>query len=417
MRLQKRRQKIAKSLPKGSALLLSSRAPVLRQPDVFYPYRQESHFYYLTAFEPEKSLFVLFPSSRSLLFIKDRDPLKELWDGPIYGREEVKKKYGFNEVYTLSQLDSVLARLLKGAKLLFYDKQEPFFHQKIKALNKSPQKKKFQSAYEFLKAFRRIKSPQEIQKIKKACSYSIQAHKQVAKALKAHQTEHAMHAVFIHSIMSQGAKCEAYPGIFACGQNAVTLHYIKNDSVCRPGELLLVDAGAECDYYASDITRVYPVSGRFRKKQALLYQSLLDLQKQLIKQVSPKLSLSDLNQKMFEGLTQILLEFGLLKGSFKNNLQHKKYKKYCPHSVGHLLGLDVHDLSFKKTENSQLKPNMLLTIEPGIYIDKKDKQAPAGLRGLGLRIEDDILVTPKGSQNLTKKLTKEREEIEELCSA
>ena len=415
MNLQKRRQRIAKSLPKGSALILASSAPALRQPDVFHPYRQESHFYYLTAFEQERSLFVLLPSSRSLLFIKDKNPLKEVWDGPIYGKNEVKKKYGFDEVYTLSQLDSVLAPLLKKTKSIFYDKQDPFFHSKIKGLGKSSRKNP--SAFEFLKDFRRVKSPQEIQKIKTACSYSIQAHKQVAKALKANQSEHSLHAVFIHSIMSQGAKREAYPGIFACGQNAVTLHYIKNDSLCRKGELLLVDAGAEHDYYASDITRVYPVSGRFTKKQALLYQSLLDLQKQLIKKVSPKLSLKDLNQHMFSGLTQILLEFGLLKGSFKNNLRQKKYQKYCPHSVGHLLGLDVHDLSFKKGENSQLKPNMLLTIEPGIYIDKKDKQAPAELRGVGLRIEDDILVTSKGSQNLTQKLTKEIEEIEELCSA
>ena len=417
MFLQKRRQRIAQSLPKNSVLFLSSRAVMFRQTDVLYPYRQESHFYYLTSFEQEKSLFVLFPSSRSLLFIQDRDPLREIWDGPLFGVDEVKKKYGIDELYTLSQLDSILSTRLKNVSLIFYNKEEPFFDQKIKILKKIGKKKKIQPAYELLSSFRKIKSKEEIQSMRKAGSYSVQAHKEVAKALKANTSERAMHAVFIHSIMKQGAVREAYPGIFACGQNAVTLHYIKNDSICRNGELLLVDAGAEADYYASDITRVYPVSGRFTKAQKLLYQALLNLQKQLIKEVSPRTSLKALNQKMFEALTEILLDFKILKGSFRSNFQKQNYKKYCPHSVGHLLGLDVHDVGFKKTEEGRLEENMILTIEPGIYIDKKDKKAPSGLRGLGLRIEDNIRVTSKGPENLTKKLAKEPEEIEELCSS
>lgn len=409
--LKDRRQKIAKALPKNKALVLSSSPQVFRQVDVLYPYRQESHFYYLTGFEQEESLFILLPSSKSILFIKDRNPKKEAWDGPLYSSFEVKRKYGIDEVYTLSQLPALLSKKLKGMSQILYSPQNSYFDKKVRAL-----KIKTGSAYDFLKAFRRIKSKQEIASIKKACAFSIEAHKEVAKALKANKTERALHAVFIRSIMEQGAVREAYSGIFACGKNATVLHYVKNNSICKKGELLLVDAGAEFNYYASDITRVYPVSGRFSKNQKKLYQALLKLQKSLIKEVRPKVSLKDINFKMFEGVTEILLEFGFLKGSLKENLKKQSYRKYCPHSVGHLLGLDVHDVSFKKTESSLLKEDMVLTIEPGIYISKEDKKAPSDLRGLGLRIEDDIRVIKAGRENLTAKLPKEIEEIEGLCS-
>ena len=194
------------------------------------------------------------------------------------------------------------------------------------------------------------------------------------------------------------------------------MHYIKNSSVCKAGELLLVDAGAEAGYYSSDISRVYPVSGRFSKNQKKLYTALLKLQQLLIKAVKPQVTLKSINQKMYEGITQILLEFGLLKGSFQKNLDLKTYKKYCPHHVGHLLGLDVHDITFDKEEATLLKKGMVLTIEPGIYISRKDKKAPGDLKAVGLRIEDDIEVTQTGQKNLTKKLPKSVEEIEELCS-
>ena len=301
---------------------------------------------------------------------------------------------------------------LRGIQRVFYNNCFTQFDKKIKALKIKPE-----SAYNFLRPFRQIKSLEEVKTIKKACSYTIQAHKKTAEALKPGLSERALHAVFIHSIMEQGAEREAYPGIFACGANALILHYIKNNSICRKGELLLVDAGAEADYYASDVTRVYPVGGKFSRKQKQLYQLLLNLQKKLIKEVKPGVSFSVLNKQMCMGLTEILLKAGILQGSLKDNFSAKKYKSYCPHSIGHLLGLDVHDVSFKKGEAGLLKENMVLTIEPGIYISQNDAKAPGSLRGIGLRIEDDILVKKTGSSNLTSKLPKEVEEIEELCSS
>ena len=407
-----KRNQIAQSLPKKSLLILASHPQYLRQVDVLYPYRQESNFHYLTGFEQADSLFLLFPSGQSVLFIQDKDSLKETWEGPLYTSKSAKKKYLIDELYSLSQLDEVLNKKLKGVSKIFYDSnRNSLFDRKIKSF-----KQKRESAYHFLKFFRRIKEKQEIQLMQKACSYSVQAHKQVAKALRPNINERALHGLFIQSIMEQGSAREAYHGIFACGKNANVLHYIKNDSICKKGELLLVDAGAEAGYYASDISRVYPVSGRFSKNQKRLYTALLKLQKKLIKEVCPQVSLASLNQKMQEGITQILLEFGFLKGSLRKNLDLKAYREYCPHSVGHLLGLDVHDVTFKQGESSLLKSNMILTIEPGIYISPKNRKAPADLRAVGLRIEDDILVTQTGYKNLTKALPKEAEEIEELCS-
>ena len=407
---KEKRKQVAKALPKSSVLILGSLPEYFRQVDIKYPYRQESNFYYLTGFEQASSLFVLFPSARSVLFVVDKDPVKEQWDGPLYTVKEVKNKFLMDEVYPLSKLDTVLARLLKGKSKFFYDKLNPFFDRKIRSF-----KVKSFSAGEFLKKFRRVKDKTEISLIKESISISIYAHKQIAKALKPGISENALHGIFLKSIMEKGSFREAYGGIFGCGENATVLHYIKNNSICKRGELLLVDAGAEKNYYSSDITRVYPVSGRFTKNQKRLYESLLVLQKRLIKEVKSGVSLKSVNQKMFEGVTEILLDFGFLKGSFKENFSKASYKKYCPHSVGHLLGLDVHDVSFKRSEAAVLEPGMVLTIEPGIYISKRDKKAKKDLRGLGLRIEDNILVTRTGQENLTRGLPKEVSEIEQLC--
>ena len=403
---------MAKALPKNSVLILKSHPEYFRQVDITYPYRQDSNFYYLTGFEQASSLFLLFSSGHSVLFALDKDPVKELWEGPLYATQEIKKKFLIDKVHPLSKLDKVLHSLLKGRTKLFYDLNPPSpFDKKLKSF-KIP----FHPAGDFLKNFRRIKDKTEISSIRKAIAISIHAHKQVAKALKPNINERALYGIFIKSIMEKGSPREAYGGIVACGANATVLHYMKNDSICKKGELLLVDAGAEKNYYSSDITRVYPVSGTFTKNQKNLYEKLLKLQKELIQEVKPEISLKTINKKMFEGITKILIDAGLLEGSFRENFNKQSYRKYCPHSVGHLLGLDVHDVAFTKKEKGILKPGMVLTIEPGIYISRQDKKAKKDLKGMGLRIEDDILVTKTGRQNLTKDLPKEIPDIEKLCS-
>ena len=407
-----KRQQVAKALPKNSVLILGSLPIYFRQEDVPYPYRQDSDFYYLTGFTQAESLFLLFSSGRSILFCSDKNPLKEVWEGPLYSPTEIEKKFLIDEVYPHSELDKKLAILLKKPSKFFYNKLNPHFHKKL-----NPWVKNSSPAKEFLKNFRRIKDQTEIASIKEAISISAYAHKQIAKSLKPGMNERALHGLFLKSIMEKGSPREAYGSIIACGENATILHYSQNNSLCKKGELLLVDAGAEKGYYSSDITRVYPVSRKFTANQKRLYNKLLKLQKSLIKEVRPGVSLREINQKMQKGITKILIDIKLLKKkSLETNLREKAYQKYCPHGVGHLLGLDVHDVTFKKIEEAILEPGMVLTIEPGIYISAKDKKAKKDLRGLGLRIEDNILVTKKGQKNLTKSLTKEVEEIEKLCS-
>lgn len=406
-----KRTQVAKALPKNSILILGSLPEYFRQVDIKHPYRQESSFYYLSGFEQAESLFLLLASGQSVLFSADKDPQKETWDGPLYDKKDIQKKFLIDEVYYLSQIDDKLSHFLKGKSKIFYDFLNPYFDKKLR-----PFKAQFKSAQEFLKDFRRIKDKTEISAIEKAISHSIYAHKQTAKALKPGINERVLHGIFIKSIMEKGSDREAYKGIFACGDNANVLHYTQNNSICKNGELLLVDAGAEYGYYSSDITRVYPVSGKFSKDQKKLYEKLLKLQEKLIKKVQPGVSIKQINEEMQKGITQILLEEQILKGSFKENWSKKSYKKYCPHSVGHLMGLDVHDFSFSKKSEGILQAGMVLTIEPGLYISKKDQKVKKELRGVGLRIEDDILVTQTGYKNLTKKLAKTTSEIEELCS-
>jgi len=240
-----KRIQVAKALPKNSVLILGSCPEYFRQVDVKHPYRQDSYFYYLTGFKQASSLFVLFPSGRSVLFSADKDPVKETWNGPLYTIKEIKKRFLIDEVYPLSELDRMLNRLLRGKTKFFYSPLNPFFNKKLK-----PFKTCFELADNFLKPFRRIKDKKEITSIKEAIAISICAHKQVAKSLKPGINERALHGIFIKSIMEKGSPREAYGGIVACGANATVLHYMKNDSVCRSGELLLLDAGAEKNYYS-----------------------------------------------------------------------------------------------------------------------------------------------------------------------
>ncbi len=407
------RLKVAKSLPKKSLLVLGSSPEVLRQPDVCYPYRQDSNFYYLTGFTKPYSLFLLLPGKNptSILFILDKNPLKELWDGCRDTTTEVKKKLLIDEVYYLKDLDKKLPNFLKNKTTLFYNKNNPLFNKKLRVY-----KKEIKSAQKFLAPFRQIKSKTEIDVLKKACAVTAHAHKEVAVHLKPNINERTLHGVFLKSIMEKGAEREGYGSIIACGKNATTLHYIQNDSLCKSGDTLLVDAGAEVDYYTADVTRVYPVNGKFSKNQKQLYNQLLKLQKKLIQSVRPEVNMKDLNEKMLQGIVSILIEMKLLKKTDNQATKELAAHKYCPHFIGHLLGLDVHDPSFKNKRSLTLKAGMVITIEPGFYISEKNKSVPKDLRGLGFRIEDDILVTSSGQENLTKNIPKEIKDIEKLCS-
>ena len=401
-------------MPENSALLLAGAPQYFRQPDVLFPYRQDSNFYYLTGFEEPQSFFLLVKKrrgpARSILCVAEKDRKRELWDGHRWGPKKARRAFLMDEAHPINNLSAVLKRSLKGVSTVFYNGGNPNFDKEIQRL-----KVKTQSAGDFLSPFRQIKDQMELNRMKQAVRISVKAHKATARAIRPGISERALHGVFLKTLMENGSPREGYQSIVACGNNAVTLHYVKNNAVCRKGELLLLDAGGEAHYYTADITRVYPVSGRFSKTQKNLYEKLLSLQKALIRAVRPGVSFKDLNEQMAEGLTNILLELGFLKGDLKDHLKKKSYFPYCPHSVGHLLGMDVHDPPLSRFKTPPLRAGMTLTIEPGFYISKTDGKAPLSLRGTGLRIEDNILVTERGARILTKSAPKETEEVEALC--
>lgn len=411
---QNKRSQIAKSLPQKSMLILASAPVAFRQPDMAYPYRQDSNFYYLAGFLEPHSLLLLPSGSqdKSILFIADKNPTQEIWEGKLPTAKEVQQKYHFHKVHYLSELETKLPFYLKNKESFLYNKGNSFFNKKLKKFIKNSS-----SAEKYLAPFRAIKDDFEVSKMKEAIVASKHGHAQVAKNLKPAVNEKKLHGIFIASIMEKSSLREAYTSIIACGDNANTLHYTNNLSICKKGELLLIDAGAEKHHYASDITRVYPVSGRFSKKQKQAYECLLSLQKQLIKKVRPEVYMKELNEEMKKGLTKILLELDILKGSLEKHLEKNSFFKYCPHSVGHLLGLDVHDPNFKDSGPLILKEGMVITIEPGLYFSQKDKKIDSELRGVGLRIEDDILVTKKSFKNLTANIPKEIKAVEELCKS
>ena len=262
-----------------------------------------------------------------------------------------------------------------------------------------------------------IKSPKEISHIKKSVNIAARAHRAVMKYSRWAKNERDLYGKFLFEILKGGAERESYTGIFASGPNACTLHYTKNKQALNTKNLLLVDAGCEYHNYCSDITRTFPLSGRFSKLQKRIYNKLLKAQKKIIQSVKVGVKFKLLQQKAEELLAQIMVEEGWLSGSLKKILKKQEHKKYFPHNIGHSLGLDVHDPVFFKEKDFLLPENFVMTVEPGLYLPPWDKSLKPEFRGLGLRIEDDILVTKKGPQVLSHKAPREAEEMEDLINS
>lgn len=261
---------------------------------------------------------------------------------------------------------------------------------------------------------RLIKSKAEIKLIKRALQITKKAHHKAMKISAKLQYEYELQANIEYVFKKNGAYSDAYTSIVACGNSANTLHYINNDKKLVTGELILIDAGCEYEYYVSDITRTIPVSGEYTKAQSEVYEMVLLVQKEIIKMIKPNVFRSTLQKKSEELLCKGMIELGILQGDMKMLLKEKAYKKYYPHGIGHWMGIDVHDPSPYKNQNGKeipLQLGMVMTIEPGIYLDKEDKDIPKKYRGIGIRIEDDILVTKNGYENLSKEIVKERENI------
>jgi len=413
---EKRRKKFAKRLPAGSMALFLSALPKQRSNDTEYPYRQNSNFYYLSGFKEDNAalLFIKTKSgTRTYFFVQKKEPQLELWTGKRLGVDAAKELFVYDDIFSTDELDDKLAAFRGEATAFYYDFKEQ--ESRISALKKNLSVESYHDASLIVAQARLIKSAAEIRTIKKALSITKKAHHRAMQLSKKLHYEYELQAEIEYIFKRNGAYSDAYTSIVACGNAANTLHYIANDKKLLKGELILIDAGCEYEYYASDITRTIPVKGRFSKAQKELYTLVLDVNKAIIEMIRPGVLRSELQSKSEELLCRGMVTLGILHGNVAELLKAKAHKKYYPHGIGHWMGIDVHDECPYKDENGDefsLQAGMVLTIEPGLYIDAEDKAVPKKYRGIGIRIEDNVLVTKEGYENLSCDIAKEIEDIE-----
>jgi len=418
---KQRRDTFAQSLKNDSVAVLFSAEPKTRSNDTEYPYRQDSNFYYLTGFTEDKAALIFVKKSKktkTYLFVYKKDPVEELWNGKRLGLQRAKELFSVDDVFEQSELTAKLKSFLEHKKRLYYDFKLDY--SKVKILKRYAKGiDLFENAASMIESMRLIKSDAEIALIKEALRITKKAHHHAMKRAKILHYEYELQAVIEYVFRKNGAQSDAYTSIVASGNNANTLHYIDNDALLEKESLILIDAGCEYNYYASDITRTIPASGKFSDAQKELYRLVLDVQKSIISMIKPGVKRSSLQQKAEKMLCRGLVDLGILHGKVKKLLKKKAHKKYFPHGIGHWMGIDVHDqcpYKDKKGSEIPLQKGMVLTIEPGIYIDEDDSSVEERFRGIGIRIEENILVTEKGYENLSKKIKKEIKDIESLAS-
>jgi Xaa-Pro aminopeptidase len=425
---QKRRTNLIDGLLPSSIVILAGARAVMRSNDTDYAFRQNSHFYYLTGFpEPEAYLILsnLADKPQSMLFCLPKDREKEIWQGRRIGPEQAAADYGLAHALSNASFESSIAEWIDGHDNLYWIQgQDIQLEQQIMQacldLRNAP-KQRHRAPNTFIdisakiSTMRQIKSPAEIELMQKACDISIEAHRKAICHARDGIMEYELQAELEHHFRIQGGWEPAYGSIVASGENACILHYTDNNQQLNKEQMVLIDAGVEFQGYAADITRTFPVSGKFNPEQASLYQLVLDAQCAAIEKVRPNAILSEINDVAVEILTQGLIALGLLTGDLADNIKNKHYRNYYMHGIGHWLGMDVHDVGHYREygKDMPLKPGMVITIEPGLYI-AADAQVDRKWRGIGIRIEDDLLVTETGHRVMTQKLEKTIEDIERL---
>lgn len=404
-----------------------------RSRDTTYPYRASSDLLYLTGFEEPQTVLVVAPGHAGgdvTLFVRARDPLMEQWDGRRAGPEGAVARYGADQAFTLAELDAELPKLLTGRASLWYTLGEDVaFDTRMNGwLNRLRYQRNKPGAApralcdvrDVLHPMRRVKSAEEIQVMRRAAQITSEAHELAMRACRPGMYEYELQALIEYHFRRHGAAFPSYTSIVGAGENATILHYIENSARIGEQDVVLIDAGCELGYYAADITRSFPAGGAFTPAQRDLYQGVLDVQERALALVKPGLPYQELHTFCARELTVVLRELGLLRGDVDALVEQEAYKKYYPHSSGHWLGVDVHDVGdyFEAEQRpTPLEPGMVLTIEPGLYIPSNDESAPEALRGVGIRIEDDLLVTADGHENLTASCPKQIDHIESIMGA
>lgn len=429
---QSRREKLIQAHP-GAVFILPSAPELLRNGDVHYPFRQESNFYYLSGFDEPNSFLILSPESskpgkksKMTLFVQPRDPEKEMWEGERYGIDGALNVFGSDEAFLNTELEQKLPEILKGANRIFYRLgASEAMDRRVLAILEVVRRSLGRSGRGLIPIedpqvaigeMRLFKEPAELDLLRKACKITAQGHRTVMQELRPGMNEAEVEALIDYQFRKNGCQRLGYGSIVAGGKNATCLHYRSNNETLRAGELLLVDAGGEYGYYTSDITRTFPVGQTFSKPQRQAYELVLSVQKAGIAMTKPGAKLTEIHRATCEQLLDGLLSLGLLKGTAAELLKTAAYRRFYPHNTNHWLGMDVHDAGLYSVDGEprKLEHGMVFTIEPGFYAQPNDREAPEAFRNIGIRIEDDILVTPGGCENLTQEAPKEIAEIEGL---
>jgi Xaa-Pro aminopeptidase len=419
-----RRRRLAQAIAGGVAFVPT--APEhLRNRDTHFPYRFDSHFYYLSGFAEPEAALVLTAQGKSILFCRERSDEREIWDGYRYGPQAARERFAFDEAYPIAALDGKMIELLENQPALHYpvgadpewDARAMRWLNAVRAKSRAGimAPERVQDVRALVDDMRLVKDAQELTLMRRAARIAAAAHRRAMQATRSGRREYEIEAELLHEFRRNGAQFPAYSPIVAGGPNACVLHYVFNDAPLRDGELLLIDAGCELDGYASDITRTFPIGGRFSPPQRDAYDIVLAAQKAAMDKVRPGNAWNEPHEAAVRVLAQGMLDLKLLSGSLDEVLEKEAYKRFYMHRTGHWLGLDVHDAGEYKRAGQwrALEPGMALTVEPGLYIRAAD-DVPERLRNIGIRIEDDVVVTQEACEVITAEAPKGIAEIEAL---
>jgi Xaa-Pro aminopeptidase len=427
-------KKFIEAIGKDSIAIIPAAHEATRSYDTEYKFRQDSDFHYLTGFPEPDAVAVIDPANRKhpyMLYVRPRDLEMETWFGRREGVEGAVKNYKAGKSHSIDKFDADLAKLLDGHDRLYYRfGVDHKLDQKILQYLSGQRIRRLKSAYPphtiidptiLIHEMRLHKGENEVEYMQTAATISAEAHILAMQKIKPGMNEFQVESLIEAYMRDNGATGVAYNSIIGGGENATILHYVENNRPLNDGDLILIDAGAEYNGYAADITRTFPVNGKFTKPQREVYDVVLEVQEQCVEYTKTGNTVKARQELSIELLTEGMKKLGLLKGKTKDLIKKKSYMKYYMHGVGHYLGLDVHDagryFTDQTAKNSRpFAPGMVLTVEPGLYIPPDDKSAPSKYRGIGIRIEDDVLVTEEGNRNLTAKVPKDPDEIEALMA-
>jgi Xaa-Pro aminopeptidase len=427
-----RRKRVMDAIAPGATAILPSAPIAIRSGDVEFIYRQDSDFYYLTGFAEPESVALLspgHPDGEFVMFVRPRDKERETWTGRRAGVEGAIIEYGADKAYVIDELEKILPRYLGKSDRVHYplglnDKMDERVLKLVRwAQTMRPRIGVGPSAIidprDVIHEARLKKEPAELEAMRRAMAISAEAHRRAMMKARGGVMEWQIEAEVDYTFRSNGAAGPSYPSIIASGPNAATLHYINNDREMRTGELLLIDAGAEYDFYAADITRTSPIGARFTPLQRSLYEVVLEAQLKAIELIKPGVRFDEPHETALKVLVDGMRQLGILRGSAAEIIETGAYRRYYMHRTSHWLGMDVHDVGLYRVDGASrvLEPGMVLTVEPGLYINDDDEDVPESFRGIGIRIEDDVLVTDQGHEVMTSATPKSIVDVEALTTA